>query len=392
MRKIVLNRLLFIIALAGILLSQDKLEEIKKQNTSVVYYAPKKEHLAFTTFGFKSVMADWLWLQSSSYFMSQLGKNGDYQFLSGMYETCIAIDPLFKQAYRDAMTFMLSEEKHYENVEKLLLMGREHLQDDWEINYMLGVLYAFYLKDKEKSLDAFEKAWLMIPLDGGYESYKRNIQISIHSISKEFNKGFELVRYWLQKIDMKKDQKANEYVVDQVRYYFSEFLAEELNHIFALDASQREEALVSKRNEIFSLIKAYDLTELLDLKLDKIFSTEDAYGYEWLYDSSSKSFFSYGAGAFELKRKLVNFQYALMGYLAKYREPVDFDFRRTPHEEWYLHFKRKSSVQEYPSAEEVFALPALPKLNSPIRPKYDPKYGTFSMPIFMDVKESFKSK
>ena len=42
------------------------------KKTELLYFVPKKEHLAYTNFGFKPVIADLLWLRGVSYFMYHL--------------------------------------------------------------------------------------------------------------------------------------------------------------------------------------------------------------------------------------------------------------------------------------------------------------------------------
>ena len=78
--------LLFLILISGIVYSQNYIETHAIKKTELLYFVPKKEHLAYTNFGFKPVIADLLWLRGISYFMYHLDKDNDYKYLFGMFE------------------------------------------------------------------------------------------------------------------------------------------------------------------------------------------------------------------------------------------------------------------------------------------------------------------
>ena len=76
----------------------------------------------------------------------------------------------------------------------------DNLPNDWEIFYMAGVMYAYYIKDDLKSLKNLERCWGMIPRLPLYSHELESVNIMIKSITEKKNDKAGLISYWVNNL------------------------------------------------------------------------------------------------------------------------------------------------------------------------------------------------
>jgi len=382
--------IIFVVLISGVIYTQNYIEANAIKKKEMLYFVPKKEHLAYTNFGFKSVVADLLWLRGVSYFMFHLNKDNDYKYLAGMFEASVVLDPKFKQVYRDSMTLLLSDKEHYGEAEKILQYGLGHFPQDWELNYMAGVLYAFYLHDDEKSLRHFEKSWGSIPRTNERKGELETITTMIRAITEKKSDQNGLILYWKNKHDNQHNKESKEYCASQIRKYASKYMEEKLNEIHQSQMSNEEKNI--KFNEVVTAFKGFylnhNLGEFINVSIDELFGKTDAFGYPWVYSDRKSKLYSFGIAQEYLSRKIAIFNVKLWEKLQSYLSISVIDLVNYNPQERIKYVKLKPDYKEFPSWEEIYnEKDDWLNLEVPLFPFYDRNRGVFLVPEFDDLKK-----
>lgn len=380
--------LIFLFLISGIAYSQNYIEAHKFKKNEMLYFVPKTEHLVYTHFGFKSVVADLLWLRGVSYFMYHMGKDNDYKYLYGMFNASIGLDPRFKQVYRDAMVLLLNDKEHYPESEKLIIAGMNHLSDDWEIFYMAGILYAYYIKDDMKSLKCLERCWGMIPRSPLYAHELESVNILIRSITEKKNDKAGLILYWINKFKEQQNKESRNYCVLQIKKYVSFFMEEKLNEILRLKTSEDEKnQLLKDAVSRFSFFyNENKLSDFIDVPLESLFSKLDAFGYQWVYSERETKLYSFGNAHEYLNRKINVFNIRLWEKIDKYLVVSVSNLLNYYPSERLQHIKCKPDFSQFPAFEEIYnEKNKWLKLEYPLFPVYDRSKGYFRVPEYEEL-------
>lgn len=387
--KIYIRLFIFTVLISGIIYSQNYIEAHAIKKKEMLYFVPKKEHLAYTNFGFKSVIADLLWLRGVSYFMFHINGDNDYKYLFGMFEASVVLDPKFKQVYRDSMSLLLSDKEHYGEAEKILQFGLNNFPQDWELNYLAGILYAFYLKDDEKSLRHFERSWGEIPRTDALKGELNTITIMIRAITEKKNDKDGLILYWKNKYENQHNKESKEYCAIQIRKYTTKFMEEKLNEIHQSQLSSEEKN--NKFNEAIEAFKrfysAHNLGDYISVPLDELFGKKDAFGYPWVFSESKSKLYSFGIAQEYLARKIHLFNIKLWERLQKYLAVSVIDLTNYNAEERFKYVLLKPEYKTFPSWEEIYnEKEDWLHLEVPLFPIYDKNKCVFIVPEFNDLK------
>ncbi|PCJ54722.1 MAG: hypothetical protein COA79_21400 [Planctomycetota bacterium] len=370
----------FLFLIAGIIHTQQYLDKQTNKNKETIYFVPKKSQLNYTTFGYKPVIADMMWLKSVSYFLTHLGGDNDYKYLGGMYRTCIALDPTFKQVYKDAMNFLMNDPENYHEGETILLKGVENMPNDWEISYMTGFSYSYYLKDPQKAIIYLAKAQELIPKDSKHAGYLDSINILIRSNSEKKLDNYGLVKYWIERLKQNKSKVLKEFIKKNIIKYLNKTMADSLNKKLNVEAFQVE------RKKFFVFCQENKIDHYLKLNWKNIFIKEDANGYQWIYSNHKKKFYSYGNARENIERKLILFNLKLWILLEKYYTISFKELRLKPYEKQASFIKLKPDFKSFPTLDEIIKMGFKIKLETPLYPFYDQAKGFFRLPELNELK------
>jgi hypothetical protein len=387
--KNVILLFVFIALISSIIYSQNYIEAHAIKKKEMLYFVPKKEHLAYTNFGFKSVIADLLWLRGVSYFMFHINSDNDYKYLCGMFEASVALDPKFTQVYRDSMSLLLSDKEYYVDAEKILLFGLSHFPQDWELNYLAGILYAFYLKNDEKSLRHFEKSWAEIPRTDDLKGELYTITVMVRAITEKKNDKNGLILYWKTKYSNQNNKDSKEYCATQIRIYTSKYMEDKLNEIHQSQLNT-EEKNIKFNEEIVSFNGFYlenNLNEFINVPLNELFGKTDAFGYPWVFSERKSKLYSFGIAHEYLSRKINLLNIKLWERLQKKISISLTDLFNYNPEERVKHIKLKPEYRVFPSWEEIYdEKDDWLHLEVPLFPIYDKNRCVFIVPEYTDLK------
>lgn len=391
MLRNILHLLISVLFVLGVIFAQNQLEGIRIKKKDLMYFLPKKEHLIYTTVGFKPIVADLLWFRGVSYFLSHVNHGNDYPYLYGIFDAAVKLDPQFKQVYRDTMTLLISDQEHYHEAEKLMLYGQRQMPKDWEINYLTGVLYQFYLKDSSKSLKFYEKAWGQVPRDEAHQGVLDNITIMIRALTEKENNNKGLVLYWWDKYKKNLNTEALQYSKEQIIKYTSLYVEGVLNQTVKENGSNDEKQKILE-NEVLkwqNFVNKYGLEKLLEVPANKLFFVCDAYGYPWVYRPATVRFFSYGVAEEYLRRKINLYNVKLWQKAQKYLTLSVDEIVNYAVGERQKHIVLKQEYNKFPALEELFKdLKQELGCESNILPAYDREKCIFKIPTFEDVRQN----
>lgn len=391
-KKITIS-IILVVLISVIVYSQNYIEAHKFKKNEMLYFVPKEKHLAYTNFGFKPVIADLLWLRGVSYFMFHLGTDNDYKYLFGMFNASVTLDPRFKQVYRDVMVLLLSDKEYYPDAEKLILKGINNLPEDWEIYYMAGILYTYYIKDEIKSLKYLERCWNLIPKNGDFQKELQNVNILIRVITEKRNDKSTLVLYWVNKYNEQLNKESKEFCVLQIKKYFSLLMVEKINEVVLRDIqdAEKNKLLSDAMDHFVNFYNRNKLNDFIEVPLDDLFSKKDAFGFPWVFSQQKKQFYSFGCAQEYLNRKINLFNIKLWEKLEKYLEKSVNELLSYYPDERKNHIRLKPSYSQFPAFEEIYnEKEDWLKLEYPLFPIYDRAAGCFRVPEYKDLNLKVK--
>ena len=118
-------------------------------------YLPSATFLRYASLGYRTMLADLMWIRATQYFGSQLevrkATPEKHRFLYPLLDLAVSLDPHFMNAYRFG-GLLLTVVKRYEQAIALYEKGYAANPDRWENPHDLGRLYYLELKDHEKAL------------------------------------------------------------------------------------------------------------------------------------------------------------------------------------------------------------------------------------------------
>ena len=118
-------------------------------------YLPSATFLRYASLGYRTMLADLMWIRATQYFGSQLevrkATPEKHRFLYPLLDLAVSLDPHFMNAYRFG-GLLLTVVKRYEQAIALYEKGYAANPDRWENPHDLGRLYYLELNDHEKAL------------------------------------------------------------------------------------------------------------------------------------------------------------------------------------------------------------------------------------------------
>lgn len=381
----------FSIIIGGIVYTQLYLEKTISKNKETISFVPQKRQLYYSTFGYKSIIADMIWLRSGSYFLTHLGGDNDYKYLSGMYNSCIDLDPNFKQVYKDTMNFLMNEPEHYKEGEAILLRGIQNLPKDWEIYYLTGFTYSYLLKEPDKAVKYLGIAQELIPRDDLHAKYLSNINILIKSNSEKKLDELGLIQYWIDRFNQTKSKTLKDYSKKNIIKYLNRSMANSLNK--SLDHDQPIELIKKEHQKFIAFYRKNKMTTILKLNWKHLFIKEDANGHPWVFSKHKNKYYSYGNARANIKRKLVLFNLILWKQIESYITKTARELVMHPYDKREKLIKLKPNHKSFPTYKDIIKMGFKIKLDTPLHPYYDQKKGILKVPEYKDldsIPESFK--
>ncbi len=118
-------------------------------------YLPSATFLRYASLGYRTVLADLMWIRATQYFGGQLevrkAAPEKHRFLYPLLDLTVSLDPHFIGAYRFG-GLLLTVVKRYEQAVAFYEKGYAANPGVWENPHDLGRLYYLELKDNEKAL------------------------------------------------------------------------------------------------------------------------------------------------------------------------------------------------------------------------------------------------
>lgn len=127
--------------------------------------AAQKEELLVTSgpllkklsLGYAPLLADIYWTRAVQYYGSRLGKpNVNFDLLAPLLNVAVSLDPQLVIAYRFGAIFLSMPRPNRTDLAiDLVRRGIAANPDDWRLDYDLGFLYYWRLKDYKKAAEAY---------------------------------------------------------------------------------------------------------------------------------------------------------------------------------------------------------------------------------------------
>jgi tetratricopeptide (TPR) repeat protein len=138
-----------ILSLGGLQVGLQRVFEERYPSRSIenLLYLPTGENLKVMSLGFRSLLADALWVKAIGYFGGHNLTDREYPWLYHILDTVTTLDPLFRHPYLFGGIVLGVEEGDPAKSIQLLRKGMSYYPGDWRLPFYIGVDYFFYLKD-----------------------------------------------------------------------------------------------------------------------------------------------------------------------------------------------------------------------------------------------------
>jgi tetratricopeptide (TPR) repeat protein len=129
------------------------------QNTFItqMLYLPSGKYLKPATFGYYSIVADFIYLWSIQYY-GDPEFHPQMEYLKHTYDLITALDPQYLDAYETGALFMFYEGRNPKGALQLLDEGLERNPNQWILPMDAGFYCLMRLKDQKLAAQYFEKA------------------------------------------------------------------------------------------------------------------------------------------------------------------------------------------------------------------------------------------
>ena len=196
---------------------------IPKQEREELLYFPSNEFVKATTGGFDLLLADFLWIETGSYFGKHRFSDRRYPYLYHMLDIITDLDPKFIPVYTLGTILLTADAKESDLALKLLNKGMADNPELWQIPFTKGFIYYIHNKNPKEA-----SKWFLIA------SYKENAPEIVQKFATWTlykGKGVELtLRLYLRlyeisssEIFMEKAIKGiNKVLSDQYRQFYKD--------------------------------------------------------------------------------------------------------------------------------------------------------------------------
>jgi hypothetical protein len=145
--------LLVMLALAGaadLVRARAQRQFLQTQSYEDVYYLPPSDYLVIGSLGYRSALADLVWMKALVYYGEELGHRGDVKNLYRYGDSVLALDPQFKRVYRWIASCALYRTgeitaRDARAAIRYLEVAARLFPDDGELAWDLGANYTYEL-------------------------------------------------------------------------------------------------------------------------------------------------------------------------------------------------------------------------------------------------------
>jgi len=136
---------------------------IPKQQREELLYFPSNKFIKATTAGFDLLFADFLWIETGTYFGKHRRSDKSYPYLYHMLDIITDLDPRFIPPYTLGTILLTTEAKKSDLALKFLDKGMKDNPELWQIPFTKGFIYYIHNKNPSEA-----SKWFLIA------SYKKN--------------------------------------------------------------------------------------------------------------------------------------------------------------------------------------------------------------------------
>ncbi len=116
-------------------------------------YLPQSEHLKEMSLGYRTVLADILWIKAIGYFGGHNLTDQEYPWLFHILDQVTSLDPLFHHAYTLGGVVLAVEGESVAQSIALLRKGMDYFPGDWLLPFYIGLDSFYYLKNPVVAAD-----------------------------------------------------------------------------------------------------------------------------------------------------------------------------------------------------------------------------------------------
>lgn len=120
-----------------------------------VLYLPNGDALEQISFGYRNILADFLWFRTISYFGAHYRSDKNYQWLYHMCSLVTTLDPSAKHVYSFCSTMLAWESNTIDASNDILTRAINKFPADWMFFYLRGFNYLYFKKDFIKAHEDF---------------------------------------------------------------------------------------------------------------------------------------------------------------------------------------------------------------------------------------------
>jgi hypothetical protein len=152
-----MKRLLLALILILLLAVNEKkgFKWIPQQKREELLYFPSNEFAKATTGGFDLLLADFLWIETGSYFGKHRLSDKRYPYLYHMFDIITDLDPKFIPVYTLGTILLTTDARKSDLAVKLLHKGMMDNPKLWQIPFTIGFIYYVHNKSPEKAYKWF---------------------------------------------------------------------------------------------------------------------------------------------------------------------------------------------------------------------------------------------
>jgi len=114
-------------------------------------YLPKGQHLKLVSLGFRSILADALWIKAIGYFGGHNLTDREYPWLYHILDQVTTLDPPFRQPYVFGGVVLSVESGTPAQSTALLRKGMTYHPGDWLLPFYAGFNSFYYFQDAERA-------------------------------------------------------------------------------------------------------------------------------------------------------------------------------------------------------------------------------------------------
>jgi tetratricopeptide (TPR) repeat protein len=158
-----------ILSLGGLQAGFQRVFEARYPSRSIenLLYLPTGENLKVMSLGFRSLLADALWVKAIGYFGGHNLTDREYPWLHHILDTVTTLDPLFRHPYLFGGIVLGVEGGDPAKSIQLLRKGMAYYPGDWRLPFYIGFNYFYFFKDPEAAA-AYLKVAATLPAHPEY--------------------------------------------------------------------------------------------------------------------------------------------------------------------------------------------------------------------------------